>query len=148
VVSSEREPKVISSEDPQRATPSVRAKAASTDQVEAVSIAPAVEADLVIWTARLRIDHVVIFQASDSKVFKAAALIVLAAEDSVVTARSVAEAALAVAIASALEDSAAAAALADSAAVGAGADGNIYVLDLLLISLTTKNSTNPRKTKI
>ena len=44
-------------------------------QGEAVSIGPAVEADSVIWTARLRTGRVVIFRASVSRAFKAAALI-------------------------------------------------------------------------
>jgi hypothetical protein len=48
-----------------------------------------------IWTARLRIDHVAIFQASDSRVFNAVALIVLAAAaDSAVIASAVGAAAL------------------------------------------------------
>ena len=51
------------------------AAAESTVQGEAVSIGPAVEADSVIWTARLRIGRVVIFRASVSKDFRAAALI-------------------------------------------------------------------------
>jgi hypothetical protein len=64
------------------------AVAAPTVQREAVSIGPAVEADPVIWTARLRTGRVVIFQASGSKAFRAAALIaaVAAVEDSAVIA--------------------------------------------------------------
>jgi hypothetical protein len=64
------------------------AGAASTVQGEAVSIGPAVEADSVIWTARLRTGRVVIFRASGSKAFRAAALIDLVAVevDSVATA--------------------------------------------------------------
>ena len=46
-------------------------------QGEAVSIGPAVEADPVIWTARLRTGRVVTFRASGSRVFRAGALIVL-----------------------------------------------------------------------
>ena len=53
--------------------------AAPTDQVEAVSIGPGVEADPVIWTARLRTGHVVIFLASGSKAFRVAASIAAAA---------------------------------------------------------------------
>jgi len=53
--------------------------AASTVQEEAVSIGPGVEADPVIWTAKLRTGRVVIFQASGSRAFKAAALIAAAA---------------------------------------------------------------------
>ena len=56
-----------------------------------------------IWTARLRIDHVAISQASDSRVFKAAAVIASAEAD-------LAAIDSAVVIASAVED------LADSAA--------------------------------
>jgi hypothetical protein len=64
------------------------AGAASTVQGEAVSIGPVVEADSVIWTARLRTGRVVIFRASGSKAFRAAALIDLVAVevDSVATA--------------------------------------------------------------
>ena len=66
------------------------AVAAPTVQREAVSIGPAVEADPVIWTARLRTGRVVIFQASGSRAFRAGALIaavaVAAVEDSAVIA--------------------------------------------------------------
>jgi hypothetical protein len=64
------------------------AAAASTVQGEAVSIGPAVEADSVIWTAKLRTGRVVIFRANGSRAFRAAALIdLLAVEvDSVATA--------------------------------------------------------------
>jgi hypothetical protein len=57
-----------------------------TVQGEAVSIGPAVEANLVIWTVRLRTGRVVTFQASGSRAFRAAALIAAVAgeEDSVV----------------------------------------------------------------
>ena len=48
------------------------------------------EADPVIWTARLRTGRVVIFRASGSRAFKAAALIALvAAEDLAVIAAAV-----------------------------------------------------------
>ena len=76
-----------------------------------------------IWTARLRIDHVVIFQASAPRIFNAAALIGLAAEASGVTVLAVENSAVAV-IAPAMEDSVAEAALAGSAVAGSGADGN------------------------
>jgi hypothetical protein len=46
-----------------------------TVQGEAVSIDPAVEADPMIWIARLRTARVVTFRASGSKAFRAAALI-------------------------------------------------------------------------
>src|SRR5436189_4128322 len=63
------------------------AEAAPTAHGEAASIGPAVEADPVIWTARLRTGRVVIFQASGSRAFRAAALIdSVVVEDSVVTA--------------------------------------------------------------
>ena len=64
------------------------AGAASTVQGEPVSLGPAVEADSVIWTARLRTGRVVIFRASGSRAFRAAALIDLVAVevDSVATA--------------------------------------------------------------
>src|SRR3954452_17337818 len=63
------------------------AEAASTVQGEAASIGPAVEADPVIWTARLRTGRVVMFRASGSRAFRAAALIdSVAVEDSAVTA--------------------------------------------------------------
>jgi hypothetical protein len=61
--------------------------AAPIVQEKAVSTGPALQADPVIWTARLRTGHVVIFQASDSRAFRAAALIAsVAGEDSAVTA--------------------------------------------------------------
>jgi hypothetical protein len=47
-----------------------------------------VEADPVIWTARLRIDRVAILQASASRTFSAAALIGLAVEASAAEAGS------------------------------------------------------------
>jgi hypothetical protein len=72
-----------------------------------------------IWTERLRIDHVVIFQASVPRIYNAAVLIALAAGD------------LVAATASALADLVAEGALAGSAAgdfaeavAGSGADGN------------------------
>jgi hypothetical protein len=82
-----------------------------------------------IWTAKLRIDHVVIFQASAPRIFSAAASIVSAVEDlagSAVTGLVV-EADSAVIASEAAEDLAAAAlgALAVSAAAAdSEADGN------------------------
>jgi hypothetical protein len=88
------------------------AGAAWTVQGEAVSIGPAVEADSVIWTARLRTGRVVTFRASVFRAFRATALIAsVAVED----------------LAAAVIDSlvAALAALADSAAAGSEvADNN------------------------
>ena len=52
---------------------------APTVQAEAVSIGPGVEADPVIWTARLRTGRVVIFLANGSRAFRAGALIAAAA---------------------------------------------------------------------
>jgi hypothetical protein len=49
-----------------------------TVQGEAVSIGPGVEADPVIWTARLRTGRVVIFLARGSRAFRAAASIAAA----------------------------------------------------------------------
>jgi len=49
--------------------------AAPTVQGEAVSIGPAVAAEAVIWTARLRTGREGIFRASVSRAFKAAGLI-------------------------------------------------------------------------
>jgi hypothetical protein len=67
------------------------AEAAPTVQGEAISIGPAVEADSVIWTVRLRTGRVVTFRASVSKDFRAADLIApVAAGDSVVVIASVA----------------------------------------------------------
>ena len=72
----------------------------------------AVEVALAIWTARLRIDHVAVFQASASRAFRAAALIApVAAEDLAVIG-------LVVAV------DLAAAALADLAVAASGVDGN------------------------
>jgi hypothetical protein len=50
-------------------------EAAPTVQGPAVSIGPAVAVEAVIWTARLRTGRAVIFRASVSRAFKAAALI-------------------------------------------------------------------------
>jgi hypothetical protein len=50
-------------------------EAAPIVQGEAVSIDPAVEADSVIWTVRLRTGRVAIFRASGSRAFRAVALI-------------------------------------------------------------------------
>jgi len=62
----------------------VQVQVAPTDLAKVPLTAP-VEAALVIWTTKLRIDHVVIFQANGSRAFKAAGLIALvAAEASVV----------------------------------------------------------------
>ena len=55
------------------------AGAAPIVQGQAVSIGPAVEADPVIWTARLRTGRVVILRASGSRAFRAVALIASAA---------------------------------------------------------------------
>jgi hypothetical protein len=88
--------------------------AASTVREEAVSIGPEVEADPVIWTARLRTGRVVTFRASGSRVFRAAAAADLA--DSVVIAAAADSAA---AIASAVADLVAAV-LEDLVAEGAG----------------------------
>jgi hypothetical protein len=93
--------------------------AAPTVQGEAVSIGPGVEADPVIWTARLRTGRVVIFLASGSRAFRAAASIAaVAVEDSAVIASAAVD--LAAVIGSvAAED------LADSAVAavaGSGAD--------------------------
>jgi hypothetical protein len=56
-------------------------RAAIIDQA-AATLADLAVPKCKIWTARLRIDHVAIFQASDSRVFNAVALIDLAvAED-------------------------------------------------------------------
>jgi hypothetical protein len=84
-----------------------------------------------IWTARPRIDHVVIFQASAPRIFNAAGLIGLVVAGDLaaiasagveglaeVTASAAADSAV---IASAVEDSVAAA-LADSAAAAAGSE--------------------------
>ena len=46
-----------------------------------MSIGPAVEAEPVIWTARLRTGRVVILRASGSRAFRAAASIALVAAD-------------------------------------------------------------------
>ena len=81
---------------------------------------PVVKVGPVIWIARLRTGRVVIFRASDSRVFKAGAATALAAEaDSVVIVSVVAAV-----IASAVDHSAAVAALADLAVAAGGADGN------------------------
>jgi hypothetical protein len=85
-----------------------------------------VEADPVIWTARLRTARVVIFQASGSKAFKAAALIASAAgavEDSaVIAAVAVADSAVIASVAAGDLGAVALAALEDLAVAGSGAD--------------------------
>jgi hypothetical protein len=59
--------------------PAAAMGAAPIVQEEVVSIGLAVEADPVIWTARRRTGRVVIFRASGSRAFRAAALIASAA---------------------------------------------------------------------
>jgi hypothetical protein len=125
IINNVLEANLTNNDHPKRAATIAPLKAALSDQI-------LIPKDRT-WTARHRTDRAAIFRVSGSKISNAVALIglvagdlgvtVLAAEDSVVTAPSVA--ALAVAIASALEDSAAAAALADSAvAAGSGAGGD------------------------
>ena len=105
VISSGRRERVARIEQPAEAAPTV--------QGEAVSIGPGVEVDPVIWTARLRTGRVVIFQASGSRAFRAAALIAAVVEaDSVV----IASAAVALVV---IASVVAAAGLAGSAAVAA-----------------------------
>jgi hypothetical protein len=82
----------------------VRVKAAPTDRTLILNDK--------IWTEKLRIDHVVIFQASVPRISNAAVLIALAAGD------------LAEVIASAVEDLVAEGALAGSAVAGSGAVGS------------------------
>ena len=108
--------RVISSGRQQRVAPiDPAAGAAPTVQGEAVSIGPGVEADPVIWTARLRTGRVVIFLASGSRAFRAAASIAAAVvEDSAVIASVAAEDLGAVALA----------ALAGSAVAGSGDVGS------------------------
>jgi hypothetical protein len=90
-----------------------------------------VEADPVIWTARLRTGRVVIFQASGSRAFRAAVLIdsaVEAEEASVVIAAvAVVDLADSAVIASVAAGDLGAVALAalEALAVAAGADDNI-----------------------
>ena len=101
VISSGRQQRLAKIEQPAGAAPTV--------QREAVSIGPAVEAALVIWTARLRTGRVVTFRANGSRAFKAAGSIApVAAEDLAEIAS----------VAAALD------ALADSGAVGSEADVN------------------------
>ena len=104
--------------------------------------------DPVIWTARPRVDHVVIFQASAPRIFNAAALIALvAAGDLALGIASVAGEAVSVdsegtasvvvadlaVIASAVADSVAAALAGLAAALEAsGVDADINVLNLVL----------------
>jgi hypothetical protein len=115
VASNGQRARVISSGRRQRvAMIEPAAGAASTVQGEAVSIGPAVEAALVIWTGRLRTGRVVIFRASGSRAFRAAALIAsVAVVDSAAT-DLVAAVGLAAGALGALADSAVAA--------GSGAD--------------------------
>jgi hypothetical protein len=106
-----------------------------------------VEADPVIWTARPRIDHVVIFQASAPRIFNAAAL--AAAVDLAAVIASVAgeavSADLAV-IASAVADSVAAALEGLAAAVEASeAGGENYAWNSPFYFLKTKQQNKPLK---
>src|SRR5205823_711439 len=94
------------------------AGAAPTVQREAVSIGLAVEAALVIWTARLRTGHVVIFQASAPKASRAAGSIAPVAAEDLADSVVIASAAAVASVAAALD------ALADSVAVGSEADVN------------------------
>jgi hypothetical protein len=119
-------------------------EAASTAQEQAVLIGPAVVAASAMWTARLRIDHVVIFQASASKAFKAAVLIVPAVAEglavviaSAAAAASVDSAAIALVVAAdsaviGLADSVAAAA---AALAGVAADGEINAWNFPILFL-------------
>ena len=90
------------------------------------SIGPAVAADSVIWIAKLRTGRVVIFRASGSKAFRAAALIAsVAVVDLAGIASAVEDSVAAVLALSGSVDLAAAAlaALAEAAAdLGAGAE--------------------------
>jgi hypothetical protein len=105
VISSGRRERAARIEQPAEAVPTVRR--------EAVSIGPRVEADPVIWIARLRTGHVVIFLASGSRASRVVASIAAAVEaDSVVIASAAVDL---VVIASVV----AAAGLAGSAAVAA-----------------------------
>jgi hypothetical protein len=83
-----------------------------------------VEADPVIWTARLRTGRVVIFQASGSRAFRAAALIAAVVEGDLADSAVIASAAAADlgVIVLAVEASAAVVDLAASAGVGSEAD--------------------------
>jgi hypothetical protein len=103
------------------------ARVASTVQGEAVSIDPAVEADPVIWTARLKTGREVTFQASGSRAFRAAALIdSVAAVDLAVIASAAAADSAEIALVAAVDLAAAASgALADSVAADLGAGDKI-----------------------
>jgi hypothetical protein len=108
-------------------------EAAPTVQGEAVSIGPAVavEADPVIWTARLRTGRVVIFQASGSRASKAAALIAAAAVVDLAAAAtdSVVAVGLAAGALGVLAD------LAAAAAVGSGAGDKINAWNFQILFL-------------
>ena len=96
-------------------------------QEEAVSIGPAAVVDPVIWTARLRTGRVVIFRASGSRDFRAAALIALAVVvDLAAGTGSVAEEDLGAVALAAL---AVVAVAVFAAAVDSGADDEINVLN-------------------
>jgi hypothetical protein len=122
--------RIISSGRQQRAAPTDPVRAVTTGLAKVVSIDPAVEADPVIWIAKLRTGRVVTFRASGSRIFSVEVLIapvagvdlaVSAAIDSVAVEDSavIASAAAVDLAAVALGD------LADSAAVaGLEAGGN------------------------
>jgi hypothetical protein len=98
-------------------------------------IGPAVEADSVIWTARLKTDRVVTFLASVSKDFRAAALIASVAAEVLAAIASVAVEVLVVA---ALD------ALAASAGVASEDDAEINAWNFPILFLEKlKPQTNP-----
>src|SRR4029077_991132 len=121
--------RVISSARQERVAPiDPTAGGASTIHEGEVCIGPAGRGDPVIWTARLRTGRVVIFQASGSRAFRAAALIPSAAavEDSAVIVLAVAvvdlaDSAVIASVAAGDLGAVALAALEDLAVAGSGA---------------------------
>ena len=104
-----------------------RAKAVSTDQVLVLKHK--------IWTVRLRIGRVAIFQASVPRISNAAALIALVAVGDLAAIASAVAAGLAAVIASGAVEDSVAAALVDSVAAalaGSGADDENLVLGILI----------------
>jgi hypothetical protein len=116
IINNEREANLINNGHPKRATITIPMRIPLLVPVAMIDPVEAAPRDQIstlkgkTWIARLRTDRVAIFQASASKAFKAAASIVLAAEEvSGVTASAAAEDLVV-------------AALADSAAADSGAD--------------------------
>jgi hypothetical protein len=145
MASNGRRTRVISSDRQQLvATIDPAAGPASTVQGQAVSIGPAVEADSVIWTGKLRTGRVVTFLASGSRAFRAAVLIASVVVDLAVIALAAGDSVAAVI---ALAAAALAGLAGSAAAAGSGADDDNKSLELsakFFVQLRTQ-TTQPKE---